>query len=267
MLELAKTILVKQAESIQIVNAIANAEDEKQAKLKEDVENRINDTFQTLGELSIENENYPQAIEDLNTCLKRRQIMMPEDSRCIAETHYQLGVAQGFNLEFDEAVKSLEGAIHVLQGRVEKLKTKTESIDPAKARDAFYSREIEIKEIESLIPEIREKISDTQDMKAETYKKLGDKRLMEEGIAANLGPASGDGALNGGQGTSTAKVASTISSSLIKKRPAADPAPVDTKKPHLENATTNATSTETTNTEKCVCDLRCTGTLSSIESS
>ena len=164
---------------------------------------------------------------------------MPEDSRCIAETHYQLGVAQGFNLEFDEAVKSLEGAIHVLQGRVEKLKTKTESIgmyfrlyyesilisakstpapkfyamkvikkltfgnklilDPAKARDAFYSREIEIKEIESLIPEIREKISDTQDMKAETYKKLGDKRLMEEGIAANLGPASGDRALNGGK--------------------------------------------------------------------
>ena len=92
------------------------------------MESRISDTFQTLGELSIENENYPQAIEDLNTCLKRRQIMMPEDSRCIAETHYQLGVAQGFNLEFDEAVKSLEGAIHVLQGRVEKLKTKTESI-------------------------------------------------------------------------------------------------------------------------------------------
>ena len=36
-------------------------------------------------------------------------------------------------------------------------------------------------------------------MKAETFKKLGDKRLMEEGIAANLGPASGDGALNGGK--------------------------------------------------------------------
>ena len=92
------------------------------------MESRVSDTFQTLGELSIENENYPQAIEDLNTCLKRRQSMMADDSRCIAETHYQLGVAQGFNLEFDEAVKSLEGAIHVLQVRVEKLKTKTESI-------------------------------------------------------------------------------------------------------------------------------------------
>ena len=101
---------------------------QKQAKLKEDVENRVSDTFQTLGELSIENENYGQAIEDLETCLKRRQQMMPEDSRCIAETHYQLGVAQGFNLQFDEAVISLEGAIHVLQIRIDKLKSKTESI-------------------------------------------------------------------------------------------------------------------------------------------
>ena len=99
-----------------------------QCKLKEDVESRISDTFQTLGELSIENENYPQAIEDLETCLRRREKEMPGDSRCIAETYYQLGVAQGFNLQFDAAVISLEGAIQVLQKRVDNLKTKTESI-------------------------------------------------------------------------------------------------------------------------------------------
>ena len=92
------------------------------------MESRVSDTFQTLGELSIENENYPQAIEDLETCLKRRQNMMPDDSRCIAETHYQLGVAQGFNLQFDEAVTSLEGAIHVLQIRIDRLKAKSESV-------------------------------------------------------------------------------------------------------------------------------------------
>merc|ERR1719273_274049 len=85
MLELAKTILVKQAESIVIVKAADDKEAEQErAKLKDDVESRVSDTFQTLGELSIENENYEQAIEDLQTCLKRRQQMMPEDSRCIA---------------------------------------------------------------------------------------------------------------------------------------------------------------------------------------
>merc|ERR1712029_1009789 len=101
MLELAKNILVKQADSVK--------QEEKERKAAIDA--RICDKFQTLGELSIENENYPQAIEDLGTCLQRRQKMLPEDSRLIAETHYQLGVAQGFNVEFDQAVESLNSAI------------------------------------------------------------------------------------------------------------------------------------------------------------
>merc|ERR1712227_557331 len=84
---------------------------------------------------------------------------------------------------------SLEGAIKCLQTRIDKLKMKTESIDPSKVRDAFYTRENEIKQIESLIPEIKEKIADTKDMKTETFKKLGDKRLMEEGIASAFGSA------------------------------------------------------------------------------
>ena len=47
--------------------------------------------------------------------------------------------------------------------------------DPDKKDDAFYTREREIEEIESLVPEIREKIADTRDMQTETNKKLGDK--------------------------------------------------------------------------------------------
>ena len=37
-----------------------------------------------------ENENYPQAVEDLKTCLRRHQEHLPDDSRCIAEAHYQV---------------------------------------------------------------------------------------------------------------------------------------------------------------------------------
>ena len=39
----------------------------------------------------------------------------------------QLGVALGFNLQFDEAVGALNDAINVLQKRIENLKNKTES--------------------------------------------------------------------------------------------------------------------------------------------
>ena len=74
-----------------------------------------------------ESENYPQAIEDLKTCLRRHQEHLPDDSRCIAEAHYQIGVALGFNLEFDPAVASLEDAIGVLEKRVKNLKEKKES--------------------------------------------------------------------------------------------------------------------------------------------
>merc|ERR1712193_258719 len=40
-----------------------------------------------LGEVSLENSNFKQAVEDLTTCLARRRAGMPADSRSIAETH------------------------------------------------------------------------------------------------------------------------------------------------------------------------------------
>ena len=96
-------------------------------KTRLDLETKLSETYQTLGEVSIENENYPQAIEDLTMCLRRRQDLLPEDSRCIAETHYQLGVALGFNAQFDEAVNALSDAIGVLEKRIGLLKESKES--------------------------------------------------------------------------------------------------------------------------------------------
>jgi len=231
MLELAKNILIKQCESL-------DAEKDKERKYN--VESKVSDTFQTLGELSIENENYSQAIDDLTTCLERRKKLMPEDSRLIAETHYQLGVAQGFNIEFDAAVSSLNDAINVLQKRVDNLKNKTESKDPAKKNDAFYTREGEIKEIESLIPEIKEKIADTNDMKAETLKKLGDKRLLLEGAMGGSSSQLGEGSSStAGESSSSSSKVSSISANLIKKRKKSDEAANGegdaAKKPHLED--------------------------------
>merc|ERR1719220_2258962 len=163
------------------------------------LESKLSETYQTLGEVSIENENYPQAIEDLNMCLRRRQDLLPEDSRCIAETHYQLGVALGFNAQFGEAVNALSDAIAVLEKRISFLKEGKASIEETKAKDAFYTAEKEVKEIEGIIPEIKEKIADTKDMQEETIKKIGDKRLN---MIAEASSATENGDTLGGSGTS-----------------------------------------------------------------
>merc|ERR1711909_2140 len=144
------------------------------------------------GEVSLENENYVQAVEDISLCLERQQASLPSDSRSIAETHYQLGIALGFHMKYEEAVVSLEAAITVLETRIKNLKEKTESPDVAKQSDAFYTREKEIAEIESLIPEIKEKITDTNEMKEQI----------------GFGSSSSNGA---GSSSSGAKPISTIS--------------------------------------------------------
>ena len=45
-----------------------------------------------LGEGSLENSNFKQAVEDLTLCLAKRIKALPADSRSIAEIHYLLGV-------------------------------------------------------------------------------------------------------------------------------------------------------------------------------
>merc|ERR1711874_107672 len=116
-------------------------------------------TLCLIGEVSIENENYKQAVEDFQDCLKRQE-KFAKDSRCTAETHYQLGVALGYHGQFDEAVASLKSAISIIQERIGN-KDKEESEDAKK----------EVTELKALVPEIEEKIKDTEDMKKEAEKK------------------------------------------------------------------------------------------------
>jgi len=121
-------------------------------------EKKLCETLLALGEVSIENEQWTQAVEDLQACLvKRKEIA--SDSRLIAETHYQLGVALGYNTKFDDAVKALNEAKTVLAEHLVILKT-----------DTFNARVGEIDELEQLLPEIDEKIQDTLEMKAHPEK-------------------------------------------------------------------------------------------------
>merc|ERR1719446_129564 len=146
MLELAKIVYTK---------LVTDAKDDEKLVLLE----KLCCALCALGEVSIESENYKQAIEDFQACLKK-QAEFPKDSRCIAETHYQLGVALGYDAQFDEAVTSLKSAISIIQERIT-LKEKEESEEAKK----------EVTELKALVPEIEEKIKDTEDSKKEAENK------------------------------------------------------------------------------------------------
>merc|ERR1712112_292446 len=69
---------------------------------KKEAWSRYCETIKVLGEIGLENGNYKQAVEDLTMCLEKRKEILPSDSRSIAETHYELGIAQGHMKSFTE---------------------------------------------------------------------------------------------------------------------------------------------------------------------
>jgi len=124
-----------------------------------------------LGEVSLENANFEQAREDLSACLSKRMKSMPSDSRSIAETHYQLGVAQAHFAqscatkevqcqEYDNAEKSLTSAVAVLNARIANLKKLETSENITK----------ELAELDLLCKEIQERSADHKEMQKGTYK-------------------------------------------------------------------------------------------------
>lgn len=134
---------------------------------------KLCDTLLTLGEVSLENENYSQAVLDLSACLAVQQETLPKDSRCIAETHYQLAVALGYQCSFEEAEQSLNDAIDVLTTRIENIKADTQSTDQDENNKRDHEeKKREIVELEELLPLIKEKIEDTCFMKQEIIRKL-----------------------------------------------------------------------------------------------
>merc|ERR1719411_678500 len=162
MLELAKVIYTKHLET--------ESECQKAGYLK-----RLSETYLGLGEVSVENENYKQAVEDFNICLDKRRSFLPADSRSIAETYYQLGVAQGYSENFSEALKAMDSAVSVLKTRRDNLQKMESSENLTK----------EIEDLQELIKDIEEKVEDYHSMKTEVAEKLKERLSGPGGAEIN----------------------------------------------------------------------------------
>ncbi|XP_068879389.1 nuclear autoantigenic sperm protein [Aphelocoma coerulescens] len=148
-----------------------------------------------LGEVSIESENYTQAIEEFQACLALQQKYLEAHDRLLAESHYQLALAYHYNSDFDEAVLQFGKSMEVIDKRLAILTERIKKADTGSPED-----EKEIEELKGLLPEIKEKIEDSKESQKSA-------RVAELGLKATLvGTTSGFAQSEGSGSVSTIPV-------------------------------------------------------------
>merc|ERR1711942_479114 len=139
-LELAKLALMKTA-------------DRTSGDRKKEAEALACRSLLALAEVSLENENYETAVEDLTQCLEKSKSVYPPNSRFVAEVQYQLGLAHGYLGNITEAGIAFNEAIGTLKAGKEARQNEPSSED----------RDEELAELESLIADIGEVIAEVKE--------------------------------------------------------------------------------------------------------
>ncbi|XP_016285290.1 nuclear autoantigenic sperm protein isoform X7 [Monodelphis domestica] len=222
MLDLAKIIFKRQETKEAQLNAA-------QAHLK-------------LGEVSIESENYSQAIEEFQACLALQQNYLEAHDRLLAETHYQLGLAYSYNSQYGEAVSQFTKSVDVIEKRLAMLNERIKAAEAPSAED-----EKEIEELKELLPEIKEKIEDAKESQSSgNVAELALKATLVQ-AASGFTSSSGNSSASGitarrstdGAATTSSNCVTDISHLVRKKRKPEEESPrkdAEAKKPKQEPA-------------------------------
>lgn len=85
---------------------------------------KLSETYDLLGEVSLELENFPQASVDLAKALELREKLYPSTSQFISESHYKLSLALEFCVEDPEsrskAAKHMKLALEIVEKQPDK---------------------------------------------------------------------------------------------------------------------------------------------------
>ncbi|XP_061423784.1 nuclear autoantigenic sperm protein [Lethenteron reissneri] len=121
-----------------------------------------------LGELGLEKDNYQQATEDFLQCLAIQQKYLEPDSRHLAETHYQLGIAYSLEKNYSAAVEHFSSSLKCINKRLALLSEGLEEVEPAQKTPevafALAEDQKEIAALKELLPEIQSKILDCEEL-------------------------------------------------------------------------------------------------------
>jgi HAT1-interacting factor 1 len=90
-LDLARVLLQRQLEELKAADPATDP-----AEIRA-LEERLADTFDLQAEISLENENFPQAAADMRSALALKRELFPVESSMVAEAHYKLSLALEFS--------------------------------------------------------------------------------------------------------------------------------------------------------------------------
>lgn len=159
-------------------------------------------------------------MEEFQACLNLQEQYLEAHDRLLAETHYQLGLAYGYNSQYDEAVAQFSKSIEVIEKRMTVL---SERIKEAGGSSTECEKEIE--ELKELLPEIREKIEDAKEsQRSGNVAELALKATLVESSTSGFTPSGGDASVSmiasrkPTDGASSSNCVTDISHLVRKKR-------------------------------------------------
>jgi len=208
---------------------------------------KLSQVYLKLGEVAMENENFEDAVAMLKDCLELQKSMLTPDDRWLAETHYQLGAAYTMASDFDSGLQHANSAVEVIQCRIDSRTQALEKegvkmsaeLDVSSLSEDNQAVVKELKELETLLPELKEKIVDIQASKDSTKKQL--QSLMSGFSAALGGSSSGKSAFEDASGASSSGASpKAVSATLIRKKrkPEDEVAAEEAKKQKTDEAST-----------------------------
>lgn len=169
-LEIAKNIFKRQAEE--------DTENQNEHRLK------VAEVLLRLGEISLESDNCEQAVEDFSECLKIQMELLEADSRKMAETYYQRGLAYSFGGLYQEAVNDFRDAVRVLELRLDNCnrfvsENKDKERKGSLEDDPVWVAEREVEDLQLLLPEVRNRVQDTEDTIQQDCRALKDATIQK----------------------------------------------------------------------------------------
>ena len=125
---------------------------------------KLGDVHIALGDVSLESENFEQAVTDFREALKIKEARLEAEDRELAEAHYKLALALEYSpTEADKAQDHIHKAATVLRARIEKLngllasygKGKGKASEASESEDKMTK---ELVELHELVGEMDQKV-------------------------------------------------------------------------------------------------------------